>query len=43
MNNEISNALLQLQLVQGKGDVDKMAEIYAQLADRIHQDIPSYR
>ncbi|MBR4440635.1 MAG: tetratricopeptide repeat protein [Bacteroidales bacterium] len=37
MNNEISNALLQLQLAQGKGDVDKMAEIYAQLADLYHK------
>ena len=37
MNNEISNALLQLKLAQGKGDVDKMSEIYAELAELYDQ------
>lgn len=37
MNNEISTALLQLQLAQNKGDIDKITEIYAQLADLYNQ------
>ena len=37
MNNEISNAQLQLKLARNQGDIDKMSEIYGQLADLYNQ------